>query len=38
MSFEAEFDSELRSEFGDLGPDTRGSDDRGGDRGNRRRR
>ena len=37
VSFEAEFDSELRNEFGDLGPDTRGSrDDRGN--GNRRRR
>ena len=37
VSFEAEFDSEMRSEFGDLGPDTRGSrDDRGN--GNRRRR
>ena len=38
VSFEAEFDSEIRSELGDLGPDTRGGDDRGGDRGNRRRR
>jgi polyribonucleotide nucleotidyltransferase len=37
VSFEAEFDSEMRNEFGDLGPDTRGSrDDRGN--GNRRRR
>ena len=36
VSFEAEFDSELRNELGDLGPDTRG-DDRG-DRGPRRRR
>jgi len=35
VSFEAEFDSEMRSEFGDLGPDTRGGGDR--DR-NRRRR
>jgi polyribonucleotide nucleotidyltransferase len=35
VSFEAEFDSELRNEFGDLGPDTRGNRD---DRGNRRRR
>ena len=33
VSFEEEFDSELRSELGDLGPDTRG-----GDRGPRRRR
>ena len=32
VSFEAEFDSELRSEFGDLGPDTRD------ERGPRRRR
>ena len=36
VSFEAEFDSELRSELGDLGPDTRGEDR--GDRGPRRRR
>jgi polyribonucleotide nucleotidyltransferase len=36
VSFEAEFDSELRNELGDLGPDTRGEDR--GDRGPRRRR
>jgi polyribonucleotide nucleotidyltransferase len=35
VSFEDEFESELRSELGDLGPDTR--NERGGDR-NRRRR
>jgi len=38
VSFEAEFDSEMRSEFGDLGPDTRGGGDRGGDRDRNRRR
>lgn len=38
VSFEAEFDSELRSELGDLGPDTRGTGDRGGDRDRNRRR
>jgi polyribonucleotide nucleotidyltransferase len=42
MSFEEEFDSELRSEIGDLGPDTRGAgrdrDDRGDRDRNRRRR
>jgi len=37
VSFEAEFDSEIRTDFGNLGPDTRGGNDRGGDS-NRRRR
>ncbi len=36
VSFEDEFENELRSELGDLGPDTRGSDR--GDRGDRNRR